>query len=140
MESEPSRKRKGGQRQRLLKAKEEEHEQVGQSVLFIYLLQVFAWGNFSPQQIQHIASLACDDMKRLQPDGRHFKDLQSLADLGAHSLHLNKMHGEVMSNYGHLSKIAKPFESQLPFKEPHGKKPIIFAATPNVFRPLPQLP
>jgi hypothetical protein len=126
MEEPAPKKRKGGQRQRIARAQEEELFVTGDSSLFLFLMDMFAWGQFSPQQVQHIAQLACRDIAKVQPNGSKFNDLETLASLGASGVYPNKIHGELMAKYGQLSKLSPPFKADLPFKEPLGTKPQAF--------------
>jgi hypothetical protein len=134
--SESLKRRRGGQRQRLAQAEEEEKASIGQSQLFLYLLQMFAWGHLSPQQIQHIAALACKDMEALQPNGSMFSDLHGLASLGFQGLYVNKMHSELMTKYGGLSKITHSTSANLVFKEPYGMKEQCFLLPHEFFAEL----
>ena len=95
MDDDPySKKRKGGLQQRLAAAKRQSVEDSAvetPSLLCNWLQQQWAWGRFSPQEIQHIAMLAKRDSEaagatRLQ------KPLCSLASLGSEGSHGNNCH------------------------------------------------
>ena len=59
------RKRSGGIRQRLAEVQRDEAAEAygNESVLAKFLLELFAWGEMSPQLLQRICSLACEDLK-----------------------------------------------------------------------------
>ena len=91
-DSEPlTKKRKGGQRQRLQVANQGEAAgTVVSSKLGEWLKEKWAWGSFSPQILQEIASLALADMEAARaqqlPEG-----LVSLSTLGSCGVHKNNM-------------------------------------------------
>ena len=82
MDAEPPRKRrKGGLRQRL-KQEEDQSEDATRcenSVLAMLLLNLFAWGFFSPQRVQQIAEMAVRDIERSKEDPKVLSDLYVLA-------------------------------------------------------------
>ena len=68
MDGNPLKRRRfGGQRQRIQRAEERVAPPSLKSVFAQFLLQMFAWGTFSPQSVQHMAALVVQDVKdRLQ--------------------------------------------------------------------------
>lgn len=88
----PAKKRKGGQRQRLQVANQEEVARTAvSSRLGEWLKEKWSWGSFSPQILQEIATLALSDMEAARaqqlPEG-----LISLSRLGSCGAHQNNMH------------------------------------------------
>ena len=122
MVSEPWRKRPRGQRQRLKRAREEgdEYEYDGQacetSALALLLLNLFAWGFFSPQRVQQIAEQAVKDIERSKDDPRVLKDLYTLANLGAKGKYPNNIHSELMNKVEHVPQLPKPYAAKVPLK------------------------
>ena len=114
----PKRKRSGGLRQRLAQARKEEGsgEMQGRSALAILLLDLFAWGFFSPQRVQEIAQKAVQDFERAQRDEGVMNDLRTLAAIGTHGAHASKCHSGLMKKAEHLSKLPEPFPFSAHFK------------------------
>ena len=112
-DSNPNKRRRGGQRQRV--QQNEVENDPGTSSLFSFLMNMFAWGMFSPQQVQNIARLACEDMEKIS-NGAEFKDLRVLANLGAAGAHSNNMHRDLMQKFGSISKLPESFKSDIVFK------------------------
>ena len=75
------RRRTGGVRQRISKSSAGGEIQL-ESFLDTYLVTMFAWGEFSPQRVQHLARLAVDDFERTQQEPRIMNDLRALAASG----------------------------------------------------------
>eukprot|EP00438_Fugacium_kawagutii_P022806 Skav210512 [mRNA] locus=scaffold6263:5:886:- [translate_table: standard] len=120
-------KRKGGQRQRLQAMAAEEQELAAElpgytntSVLATFLLTMFSQGEFSPQRVQHIASLVMTDIKAMETNPDLVNDLQVMADLGSGGKYANKMHAELMMATSHVSKLPRPCYFKAKFKPPHG--------------------
>ena len=112
-DSNPNKRRRGGQRQRV--QQNEVENDPGTSSLFSFLMNMFAWGMFSPQQVQNIARLACEDMEKIS-NSAEFKDLKVLANLGAAGAHSNNMHRDLMQKFGSISKLPESFKSDIVFK------------------------
>ena len=112
-DSNPNKRRRGGQRQRL--RQNEVENDLGTSSLFSFLMNMFAWGMFSPQQVQNIARLACEDMEKIS-NGAEFKDLQVLANLGAAGACSNNMHRDLTQKFGSISKLPEFFKTDIVFK------------------------
>lgn len=75
------RRRTGGVRQRISKSSAGGEIQL-ESFLDTYLVTMFAWGEFSPQRVQHLARLVVDDFERTQQEPRIMNDLRALAASG----------------------------------------------------------
>ena len=85
------RKRPGGQRQRLAAAAAEDAPAKMQSVLACYLLQRMAWGFYSPQEVQKLASMAKTDIENSQRSPDPMADLDKLASAGTYGRYPIKM-------------------------------------------------
>jgi hypothetical protein len=94
-----------------------------QSLLCRFLLNMFAWGEFSPQRVQHIASLCLDDMVKVRDEGAWFVELEELAAIGSHGNHSNNAHRDLMMKVKNLSKLQEPFMETFTFAEPFGECP-----------------
>ena len=70
MEGPPKKKRRGGHQQRLAqqKAEPESDGRCETSALCLLLLNLFAWGYFSPQRVQQIAEMAVKDIEKSKED------------------------------------------------------------------------
>ena len=85
-EPEPKRRRRGGLRQRLVADEKSQPSQVPRtSHLADSLLEKWAWGAMSPQEVQELAAKAILDFKSTKATPP--ADLQFLAALGASGLH-----------------------------------------------------
>jgi hypothetical protein len=117
MESQPpGKKRKGGIRQRISKSSQQSNGV--NSCLAQFLLSMFAWGNFSPQRVQHIAALACRDFANKDDDW--LADLEALASLGTNGAHVNNVHRDLMAKMHSIPSLPEPFHVKLKFAEPLG--------------------
>lgn len=116
------RPRVGGQRQRIAAANaaEANPDVSGESHLARYLVEMFAWGDFSPQRVQYIAQLAMADLLAFQENKDVKNDLVVLSKLGGGGSYPNKMHGELMAKTRNTSKIPEPMTCKIKFKEPLG--------------------
>ena len=74
-------KRRGGLQQRIAQAAKEEARETGASSTAKLLLQKWAWGEISPQQVQAIAFAAHTDVQRAFGE-ENLPDLRFLAELG----------------------------------------------------------
>ena len=85
------RKRSGGIRQRLAEIQRDEAAETygNESVLAKFLLELFAWGEMSPQLLQRICSLACEDFERANKNPQVLADLSMLAAASAHWIQWN---------------------------------------------------
>ena len=117
-------KRKGGVLQRLQSLSREVEAQTialqQPSLLADWLKKQWAWGQLSPQEVQHVASLAKKDMVTAgapQVPG----DLASLASLGTEGAHANNCHRDLLSLVADVSKLPKPLQVQMPMKVKGGK-------------------
>ena len=92
--SEPPAKRlrTGGQLQRLKRASHEEAQPRVRSGLAEKLLESWAWGEKSRQEVQELAAASCRDWADAQVEPP--TKLQALAKLGSSGLYANKMHRE----------------------------------------------
>ena len=109
------RKRKGGIQQRLAAAKAE--NQCPGSLLARFLLVSFSWGKFSPQFVQKVAKLACDDIQNARKYDSDLEDLTVLSKLGSSGTYPNKMHQELMHKVVE-PKLPKPFYATVPCAKP----------------------
>ena len=118
MEGPPKKKRRGGHQQRLAqqKAEPESDGRCETSALCLLLLNLFAWGYFSPQRVQQIAEMAVKDIEKSKEDPRILEDLYTLAKLGTKGKHANNIHAELMSKVEHVPKIPRPFKAAVPLK------------------------
>lgn len=119
MDEGPTKKRKGGQRQRM--AAEQRDTRVP-SALAEFLLSQFAWGHFSGQMVQHIAQLAMADFKRVAGEIDGLDDLVWMSKLGTSGAHSNNVHRDLMLHVDVGNKLPKPFPFTLVFKAPHGQQ------------------
>lgn len=119
MDSRTGKKRqRGGLQQRLKKRRlEPETGAIGESsALCMLLLNLFAWGFFSPQRVQQIADLAVKDIERCQDDPRILADLRTLANLGTKGKWSNNMHPELMRRVEHVPQTPQPYQANIPLK------------------------
>ena len=119
MERPRKRRRGGGVQQRLYNRRGEPETDgtMGEtSSLCMVLLNLFAWGFFSPQRVQQIAEMAVRDIERAQEDPLVLADLKMLAGLGTKGMHANNIHSELMAKIEHVPKIPKPFKANVPLK------------------------
>lgn len=80
---------------------------------------MFAWGDLSPQRIQHMAKLATKDLETAQENDAVLQDLYILANLGIAGAHKNKIHSELIGKVERLSHLPEPYSIHIPLKEPH---------------------
>ncbi|CAE8728388.1 unnamed protein product [Polarella glacialis] len=78
------------------------------SCLAQFLLSMFAWGQFSPQRVQHIAALACKGFAKNEPDW--LADVEALASLGTHGAHANNIHRDLMAKMQALPRLPEHVE------------------------------
>ena len=83
---------RGGIHQRLATAAQQEESN---SAVAEYLLNEFAWGRMSPQQMQSIAALAMQDVEKAV-EGKLLRDLRFLSKIGNEGRHPNNMYRDVM--------------------------------------------
>ena len=115
-------KRRGGHQQRLA-ATEAEQLSAGDSntppatpsALAEWLQQEWAWGRFSPQEVQHIAALATRDMKsagttNIQPS------LANLSSLGSEGKHSNNVHRDLLALVKDTSSLPEALFVKMPLK------------------------
>lgn len=121
-EPDPKR-RKGGVSQRLASARAEYavHDQVAQAVdtkshLADHLLEGWAWGKYSPQEVQCIAALAMKDMEALGVASVQ-SSLDALANLGSQGKHSNNVHRDLMNLVKDKSALPEPLMVNFPFKK-----------------------
>jgi hypothetical protein len=110
---------RGGCRQRAKRASREPPS----SALAAWLVQTWAWGALSPQQVQQIAALASEDVRRAKEGGPDFEyaDLQTLGGLGSHGLYPNNMNAELMRKVP-KPDLPAPYVSSMPLRAPGGFK------------------
>ena len=122
MSEPPKKKRKGGQRQRILKCREERGESHGKpsltSALGQYLVESWTLGSMSPQQVQRIANLAIQDYKNAAGSTTtNLRDLEKLARLGDFGAAANNVHRDLMAFVGDMTCVAATKAFILPFKD-----------------------
>ena len=123
---QPKKKRKGGLQQRLAEIQNEENMRNSNlpgsntpSLLAKHLEEGWAWGRYSPQEVQHLAVLAVRDMA--VPG-----DLAALAKLGTYGAHSNNVHRDLMQVVKNKSLLPEPIMVQMPFKgKPFGLQAIM---------------
>ena len=113
------RKRPGGQRQRLAAAAAEDAPAKMQSVLACYLLQRMAWGLYSPQEVQKLASMAKTDIENSQRSPDPMADLDKLASAGTYGRYPNKCNSDLTKRVGTVP-FAKPLLIKMPLAGPAG--------------------
>ena len=112
-------KRKGGVQQRLAKAADEEKATLGDSKLAKLLLQKYAWGELSPQQLQEIAAAACRDMEQLA-DGKTMPDLLAFSQLGSQGANPQNCYRDLMRQVEPKVRTPLAHTATIPFKDPLG--------------------
>ena len=118
MEEPPPKKSRQGVQKRVQAATSS--KQSPPSQLAQLLLQLLAWGAFTPQRVQSVAALCIDDMKRIRDEGVWFDDLEAISKSGTSGQHSNNVHRDLMSKVGNMSKLQEPFVQHLHFAEPFG--------------------
>lgn len=83
---------RGGIHQRLAAAALQEESN---SAVAEYLLNEFAWGRMSPQQMQSIAALAMQDVEKAV-EGKLLRDLKFLPKIGNEGRYPNNMYRDLM--------------------------------------------
>eukprot|EP00438_Fugacium_kawagutii_P016899 Skav205369 [mRNA] locus=scaffold2437:85413:87176:+ [translate_table: standard] len=78
------------------------------SLLATWLKEQWAWGRFSPQEVQHIAALAQKDMKAFGCNALP-SNLCALAEMGTYGKHPNNVHRDLMKLVQPDSKLPEPF-------------------------------
>ena len=109
-------KRKGGVQQRLAKAADEEKATLGDSKLAKLLLQKYAWGELSPQQLQEIAAAACRDMEQLA-DGKTMPDLLAFSQLGSQGANPQNCYRDLMRQVEPKVRTPLAHTATIPFKD-----------------------
>ena len=106
MEVSRKRARHGGQRQRVQQIlREDDPREAEGSALAEHLLHQWAWSEFSPQQVQILASLAVDDIKH----NRNLQKLEELAAAGTHGRYQNRCYTAVLKLTEKKVRLAKPY-------------------------------
>ena len=125
MPPEAKRKRPGGLRQRLAQAEADERGRTmgDQSHLAQFLLELYAWGEMSPQMVQRVAKLVLHDIHASADNPRVLNDLEVLAGIGTGGTHKNKCHADLMAKVEKMSLLPSPFRVMMPFKQPLGDAP-----------------
>ena len=101
----------GGVRQRL-KASEDSKKE---STVATYLLQQWAWGAMSPQQVQHIMSLLLTDIRNGASNTLSFNLINSLAAIGSHGLMKNNMLRDLLGKPP-VCHMPWPYQFRCPLK------------------------
>ena len=124
MAEPPFKKRRGGIKQRMAASSREcmpEDSQMTKSYLADHLLEKWAWGQRSPQEVQQEAQMACRDIECL--GGTPARDLVFLASLGTSGQYSNKMHKELLAWANKRCKqMVLPYFVKMDFKEPYKKQ------------------
>ena len=111
--------RSGGAQQRKRKREDDERRcGLHSSSLATHLIYQFAWGAYSPQEVQRLASLALNDMKKVARPEDLPQDLIDVAAIGAGGKHPSKCHGDLIKLVEPQIKLPQPTVAKLPFKAP----------------------
>ena len=112
-----------------------------------YLQSKFAWGEYSPQEVQRLAALIKADIEVALASGLQFPDLVSLASLGAEGRLPNKCHSKIVSLL-QSDDALKPgivtapiadltgdpiVSADVPIFEPHRTLSVLYEHHPHVF-------
>ena len=116
-----ARQRRGGVRQRMAAAEAEMVENVDKSCLAEYLVEKYAWAEFTPQQVQALAMAGLQDMQQACPQVK-CTPLEILANLGDGGRYPNKCHAEFLKHVEPNLMTPKPADISLPFKAPLGDR------------------
>ena len=122
MDEPSTKRRRGGQRQRLEGIEDLTDiggEQQRPSALATLLEEKWSWGELSPQDLQKIAAAAVADF---QSGSSAPAELSFLAGLGTGGRFANNMHKELLQHTSKACKMEKPFSCMLPFKAPWQKQ------------------
>ena len=118
----PNKKRKGGNQQRLAAAQaaldaSSSNVPTDQtpSLLEDHLVSQWAWGKYSPQEIQLLANLAKRDMEAMGVS-KVQSSLASLASMGSSGKHANNCHRDLMKLVNDKSWLPQPLQVVMPFK------------------------
>ena len=114
-------KRKGGVRQRIQAADEEEAIETGTSCLAKHLVDKFLWGELSAQQAQALASCAKADLESTS-DGKCMPDLRDLAKIGNYGKQTQNCFRDLMLQLEFKARLPAPYVAKLPFKAPVGEQ------------------
>ena len=113
-----------------------------------YLQSKFAWGEYSPQEVQRLAALIKADIEVALASGSQFPDLVSLASMGSCGRFTNKCHSEIV-NLLQSDDALKPgivaapianltgdpiVEAEVPIFEPHRTMSVIYKHHPHVWK------
>jgi hypothetical protein len=101
----------GGIRQRM----QAEELVPAESKLAHYLVTSWAWGEMTPQQVQKIAQLACEDSTEGRRLGRNLADLEKLAGLGSCGRHSNNCHRDLVRCLP-PTRLCPPAVSEIPLR------------------------
>ena len=125
MAPKAKRKREGGIRQRIAAVQREDSTSTAgnESHLAKFLLELYAWGEMSPQLVQKICSLVVQDFEAADRNAKVMDDLHTLAGIGTMGAHPNKCHSDLMGKVEKLSLLPDPFRVTIPFKPPLGVAP-----------------
>lgn len=114
----PKKRRKGGQQQRLESIRRAESNTASTdqpSLLAEWLKEQWAWGKFSPQTVQHVASLATKDMVAAGATNIP-ASLHKLSLLGSSGAYANNCHRDLMALVAGVSKLPPPLQLVVPLK------------------------
>lgn len=96
-------------------------QEVGKSsFLADLLLEKWAWGELSPQEVQQFASAACKDIDCIGVAAP--QDLQFLSGLGTSGIWKNNMHKELMKWANSRCSMAPSTKAFIKFKAPYGNQ------------------
>ena len=121
VEPEPKRRRAGGVRQRLAAAEAELRNNVDSSFLAEYLIEQYAWGEMTPQQVQALAMCGVRDMERAAP-GVSCPPLEVLSKLGNSGRRPNKCRQELLRRVEPNVRLPPAATAVFPFKPPLNDK------------------
>ena len=114
MAESSTKRQRTGQRQRLLTVSTDEALQT--SKLATYLEEQWSWGYMSPQTCQKIASLAVQDMEAAGVEQTPLS-LKKISTIGTSGSHAQNCHRDFLALVATKTKICKPLQEKLPFKD-----------------------
>ena len=137
MSEPPLKKRRGGIKQRLAAVANEAAmgDKTFTSFLAKKLLEKWAWGSMSPQEVQEMAALSVKDFASMGHAAP--QDLIFLASLGCKGQYKNNMHRELLAwADSRCQQMVQPFFQKIDFKEPWGRQLQSFLLPHEIFATL----
>ena len=117
--SRTPKRRKGGVRQRKRAREQEEGPKIATTSLLVALLvELFSWGEMSPQMVQKISHAAYQDAYNMSQLQTNLEDLKKLSHIGSEGRYPNKCYQEMMKVIPYKVRVPMPFTVRYPFKSP----------------------